>query len=104
MLLSLSYWQGIIPTAVSRIHQDQPYGRTVPNITPADNCIDNAFTPPEKISMPLFPVIFVRTAVQSVAQQRISQSKISYNDNNDLFDNHPITIYKISLSAHTSDG
>ena len=41
---------------------------------------------------------------QSNSEQRKTQREISYSFNNNLYHNYPISIYKFSLSAETSDG
>ena len=47
---------------------------------------------------------FMYAANQTTSQYRVWQSEISYTFHNDLSKNHPISVYKISLNAHTADG
>ncbi len=38
------------------------------------------------------------------AQQRIWQCEQDYSEHHDIYSNHPIKVYKVSLSAQTADG
>jgi hypothetical protein len=98
------HWQAFNTATLTATNQEKPFGQTTPLVTSADNCLDYIFTQPEKISLPPFPVTLMRTTDQTIVEKRRSQSEISYCDHNDLFYNHPITTYKISLSAQISDG
>jgi hypothetical protein len=104
MFSSVLHWQFFNPILLSGTIQEKQPEQKIPFVTAADNPLDYIFTQPEKISLPLFPVTLMRTTDQTIVEKRRSQSEISYYDHNDLFRNHPITTYKISLSAQTSDG
>jgi|GEM_PF-6889505 len=74
------------------------------DILDARDELSRYFTPPVDTYSPQLPIKFIPAEAQKILYQNHWLCEFNYNKNNDLFLNHPITIYKISLSVHTSDG
>lgn len=79
-------------------------GKQIPVLyLPSDGVLLPYIQPVKTTNTPL-PVIYIGFIKQSHHQQQLWQNEFSYDRHNDLTLNHPISIYKISLSAQTSDG
>jgi len=62
------------------------------------------YTQPSGYNFPDLPAKFVPASGQKILQQHFLQGETDYRKNNDLTSNHPICVYKFSLSVQTSDG
>lgn len=67
------------------------------------NTLVEVYTQPEVSFHPKLPVKFISFNVRQLQNDSNFQSESDHFQNNDLFVYHPITVYKISLSVHTSD-
>lgn len=79
-------------------------GQTSHDILSAREEQSRIFTAPVSMSGPLLPIKFIAAHTQKILEQNLWLCEVKYTENNDLSLNHPIIIYKISLSVHTSDG
>jgi hypothetical protein len=70
----------------------------------ADETPAKVFTQPSGLTEPILPIQFLSVNIQKKIGQNHVQGEHDYSRNNDLFLNHPIPQYKISLSVHTADG
>jgi hypothetical protein len=62
------------------------------------------YTQPAGVFFPELPAKFVHAGEQKILEQHFLRSKMDYRKNNDITANHPISVYKFSLSVQTSDG
>ena len=83
---------------------DQPNQRSIPQILKMDIELSYLSTLSEKTSKTVVPSQVIHMVNQTTLEKGVWQSEINYSENNDLHIYHPLIIYKISLSAHTSDG
>ena len=82
-----------------------PTGSTIPELVNYSENIALPYVQPVKtLPAPVQIVGFGSVAVRLTAQQRLFYRELVYARLHDIFSNHPITSYKISLSAHTADG
>lgn len=82
-----------------------PAGSSVPEFVNYLEIIALPYMQPVKtLPAPVQIVGFGSVAVRLTAQQRLFYRELVYTRLHDIFSNHPITSYKISLSAHTADG
>jgi len=89
-------------TAVSIIF---PRGSAVPEVVNySENIVLPYMQPVKTLPAPVQIVGYGSVAVRIVAQQRLWYREQVYTRLHDIFSNHPISSYKISLSAHTADG
>jgi hypothetical protein len=92
------------PNALYATEVDGPYQGGIPQILAIEADILCLFTQPEKTSKTILPIKFIHMTNQMTLEKSIWQSEINYSENNDLHIYYPLIVYKISLSAHTSDG
>jgi hypothetical protein len=107
LLITVTYilsFPGIELNAFSPSELEIPFKHNVPQILAMEVAVSSLFTQSEESSKPAGPVQVIQITKQFALENSIRQSEINYSINNDLNIYHPFIIYKISLSAHTSDG
>jgi len=79
--------------------------RTIPKIADSAAIFSTPFMQPVKTAPAPMQAHYLGAITGKIAaQQRIWQCEQDYNEHQDIFSNHPINVYKVSLSAHTADG
>ncbi len=82
-----------------------PSKHTIPNLSVSSDVSLSPFLQTVKtLPAPIPAVYFGAIAGQITSQQSLFISELHYTEHNDVFYNHPISIYKIALSTHTAVG